>query len=77
MDDADRSQADQELLLERQLAATLDAARRILHPRTPGTDTCVECGAEIPVMRRRILPHTRHCTACADSVENLRARGIL
>jgi phage/conjugal plasmid C-4 type zinc finger TraR family protein len=33
-------------------------------PQGEGSDTCAECGEEIPLARRKALPGVRLCVAC-------------
>lgn len=43
-------------------------------PLRIGKRECMECGATIPVARRRAVPNTCHCVACASRHEILNAR---
>jgi RNA polymerase-binding transcription factor DksA len=76
MDEADRAAIEQERLLEVQLAAAIKAARSIPGQRI-AAEWCIECGEAISPDRRRVIPHTRYCTDCANSLESLRARGLI
>jgi RNA polymerase-binding transcription factor DksA len=77
MDEADRAAIAQERLLEIQLAAAIKAARSIPGQRITAAEWCIECGEAISPDRRSIIPHTQYCTDCANSLESLRARGLI
>lgn len=66
-DDADRA-ADLEQWARE---AALDARRA---PQTASTETCVECGEDIPVARRAAIT-TNLCQPCATEREGKKRRG--
>lgn len=60
MDDADRAQIE----IERELAASLERARRAVRARP---DRCIDCGEELPEHRRE----WELCVPCAEDRERL------
>jgi phage/conjugal plasmid C-4 type zinc finger TraR family protein len=66
-------------LADRQIEAHLKASLSQL--ATPPGDVhrhsrCSECNAEIPVARRKLLPHASTCVQCAEELESVRSIGI-
>ncbi len=50
-----------------QIDATVEDAVKRVRSRLPRGDSlthCDECGAEIPMARREVVPGVRHCVAC-------------
>lgn len=33
------------------------------------TSVCVDCDAEIPIMRQQLIPGVQRCTECAERIE--------
>lgn len=34
-----------------------------------GSDNCLECGAPIPLARKKVMPNATHCTSCKVKTE--------
>lgn len=68
MDDADRAQLDYELEQERMRMAIVARSVRFRQE----VKNCVECGDEIPELRREALPGIDLCIHCAADLEERR-----
>lgn len=69
-DDGDRAKDWQEQQIEDALAAH---QRTQGHPVTSRVD-CKECGEEIPLARRRVVPGCRYCVECQRGIEMKQGR---
>lgn len=67
-DDADFAGERMDVELERAMAA------RVMFSGVSLAE-CEECGADIPEIRRRVLPGVRVCVACAEVAEKGWRRG--
>jgi phage/conjugal plasmid C-4 type zinc finger TraR family protein len=71
MDEIDRAQLENERHFERSMAAH----HRHFAPLFEGDEElhtakyCLDCGAEIPVERRRLVPGTFYCVVCQSAHE--------
>ncbi len=66
----DQAQAAEEAHREESLAAHQRRVVACMHARRPGEDAdCLRCGREIEAQRRRTLPLTDKCAACAHDYE--------
>jgi len=68
MDIADRAQADEEQYMAARLAERL--AR--VHEDAAGAEICADCGAEIPLERRRAVPSAIRCVVCQAYFERIK-----
>lgn len=68
MDEADFSQAKEQALVVRRINAVRN---RVLGK---GSDTCIECGCDIPDKSRQAMPAAKTCVACQEAIE-MTARG--
>lgn len=69
-DDADIAQEISERLLEDALADHFRRART--RQTNDGPTHCEDCGAEIPIRRRQLMPGCRRCTDCQSLLEHWR-----
>ena len=69
MDIFDQAQAVDEQLREAALSA-----RQASQTREPGTMECIDCGDEIPTLRRQAMPSCRRCIDCQNDYEKWKTR---
>jgi len=69
--DRDSEGLDEEITLETSREDLLYAIDEALERIAEGTyGTCVDCGAEIPEERLKVLPYAIRCVPCAEKQEN-------
>lgn len=62
-------------VIEQHLNDAIQRTHNTTHKKAQlGKRDCIECGATIPLARRRAVPTTEHCVACASRHEVLDAR---
>lgn len=66
-DEIDVSQAESEFLLSLRLSQRAQYQGQ-------SAKVCVECGENIPLVRRRALPGVQHCVCCVEHQEFSRSR---
>lgn len=70
-DIADVAAEGEEAFLTEQLARQ----QRVAALEVPGSETCCECGGEIPEARRKAMPSATRCIDCQEWTERIaRAR---
>ncbi|ORE30171.1 TraR/DksA C4-type zinc finger protein [Pseudomonas aeruginosa] len=60
---------------ERELAERLNARVQYIHYLGESLADCEDCGDEIPVARRALVPGVRKCRECAEMAERRASRG--
>ncbi|MBG6817907.1 TraR/DksA family transcriptional regulator [Pseudomonas aeruginosa] len=59
---------------ERELAERLNARVQYIHYLGEGLADCEDCGEEIPVARRELVPGVRKCLSCQEYLEEINGR---
>ncbi|MCK2185718.1 TraR/DksA family transcriptional regulator [Halomonas getboli] len=63
MSDPTDNATDDQLFAEEQLARRVEQ-ERLARETASGATHCVDCGEEIPVKRRELLPYATRCVDC-------------